>query len=211
MQIHINVGRTTPAPFTYDSSKKTLAILGSGWAATSILKSLDSSLYNVVCLYIRILRLKVVISPRNYFLFTPLLPSCTVGTLELRSIMQPIRYITRHHQQEVKYVEGRCSNIDHMNRKLTVSHSSEIAGSSLVQQISYDYLVIACGADNTTFNVPGVKEHACFLKEAWDARKIRRRLMDAVESAAFPNQSDEQVERLLHMVVVGGGPVACFV
>ena len=30
--------------------------------------------------------------------------------------------------------------------------------------------------------------------------------MDCLETAAFPGQSDEEIRRLLHMVVVGGGP-----
>ena len=30
--------------------------------------------------------------------------------------------------------------------------------------------------------------------------------MDSIESANFPGQPDEEVSRLLHMVVVGGGP-----
>jgi len=33
------------------------------------------------------------VSPRNYFLFTPLLPGVTVGSLEARSISEPIRRI----------------------------------------------------------------------------------------------------------------------
>jgi hypothetical protein len=35
------------------------------------------------------------VSPVNYFLFTPMLPSATVGTLELRSLVEPIRRIVR--------------------------------------------------------------------------------------------------------------------
>ena len=42
-----------------DPQKKTLVILGSGWGSTSLLKSLHTEDYNVV-----------VVSPRNYFLFT---------------------------------------------------------------------------------------------------------------------------------------------
>lgn len=53
--------------------KQRLVILGSGWGAVSVLKGLDRDKYDVV-----------VISDNNYFLFTPLLPSATVGTLELR-------------------------------------------------------------------------------------------------------------------------------
>jgi NADH:ubiquinone reductase (non-electrogenic) len=72
--------------------------------------------------------------------------------------------------------------------------------------VKYDYLVVGVGAENATFGIPGVKEHACFLKEIWDAKKIRRKLMDCIESAHFPGQTIEEVDRLLHMVVVGGGP-----
>ena len=31
-------------------------------------------------------------------------------------------------------------------------------------------------------------------------------MMDAIEAAQFPGQSEPEIERLLHMVVVGGGP-----
>ncbi len=54
--------------------------------------------------------------------------------------------------------------------------------------------------------IPGVREHACFLKEVGDAQAIRKRIMDCVETATFKDQTPEEVERLLHMVVVGGGP-----
>lgn len=67
-------------------------------------------------------------------------------------------------------------------------------------------MVVAIGADNQTFGMAGVREHACFLKEVWDAQKIRTRLMDCIESAGFASQAPEEVDRLLHMVVVGGGP-----
>jgi NADH:ubiquinone reductase (non-electrogenic) len=187
--------RHPPEQFKYDPNKKTLAILGTGWAATSFLKDLDTEHFNVV-----------IVSPRNYFLFTPLLPSCTVGTIELRSIMQPIRYLTRFKKREVQMVEGDCHKIDPESKTIYIKDNSEIVGVTSEQEIKYDYLVIACGAENATFNIPGVKEYACFLKEAWDARKIRTRLMDSIESAAFPGQPEDEVNRLLHMVVVGGGP-----
>ncbi|KAJ3028144.1 NADH:ubiquinone oxidoreductase [Rhizophlyctis rosea] len=187
--------RHPPSQFQWDHTKKTVAILGSGWAATSILKDIDTDNYNVV-----------VVSPRNYFLFTPLLPSCTVGTMELRSIMMPIRYITRFKKREVMFIEGECRNIDPEKKTITVEDNSEIVGAVSSQTIPYDYLVVACGAENATFGIPGVKDFACFLKEAWDARKIRTRLMDCIETASFAGQPTEEIDRLLHMVVVGGGP-----
>ncbi|KAJ3240203.1 NADH:ubiquinone oxidoreductase [Chytriomyces hyalinus] len=185
-----------PMPqFEWDPSKKTIAILGTGWGSVSMLKDLDTENYNVV-----------LVSPRAYFLFTPLLPSCTVGTIELRSIMQPIRFLTRFKKREILFIEGNCTHVDPDNQVITVQDSSQIVGDVSVTDIKYDYLVVGVGAENATFGIPGVKEHASFLKEAWDARRIRTQLLDCLESAAFPNQTESEKERLLHMVVVGGGP-----
>lgn len=55
------------------NEKPRLVIIGSGWGSISTVKNLDKDKYNVT-----------IISENNYFLFSPLLPSSTVGTLELR-------------------------------------------------------------------------------------------------------------------------------
>jgi NADH:ubiquinone reductase (non-electrogenic) len=65
---------------------------------------------------------------------------------------------------------------------------------------------MAVGAETQTFGIPGVSEHSVFMKELQDAEKFQDRFIDCVESAAFPGQSEEEVDRLLHAVVVGGGP-----
>ena len=44
------------------------------------------------------------------------------------------------------------------------------------------------------------------MKEVLDARRIRSAISDAFESAMIPSQTDEERKRLLHFVVVGGGP-----
>lgn len=67
-----------------ECKKKRVVVLGTGWAATSFLKDLDVSSYDVQ-----------VVSPRNYFAFTPLLPSVTCGTVEARSIVEPVRNIIK--------------------------------------------------------------------------------------------------------------------
>jgi NADH:ubiquinone reductase (non-electrogenic) len=72
--------------------------------------------------------------------------------------------------------------------------------------MKYDILVVAIGSENNTFNTPGVQEHAHFLKEVLDARRIRSAISDAFESAMIPSQTIEERKRLLHFVVVGGGP-----
>src|SRR5262249_60283394 len=69
----------------------------------------------------------------------------------------------------------------------------------------FDLLAIAVGAENATFGVPGVREHACFLKELADARRIRERVLGCLERAALPAVGDEERRRLLHFVAVGAG------
>jgi NADH:ubiquinone reductase (non-electrogenic) len=72
--------------------------------------------------------------------------------------------------------------------------------------LAYDLLVIAVGAENATFNIPGVQEHALFLKDLADARSIRQRIIECFERASQPSRSEDEVRALLHFVVVGGGP-----
>ena len=40
----------------------------------------------------------------------------------------------------------------------------------------------------------------------WDARKIRNRILSNFELAIQPGIDAEEKKRLLHMVIVGGGP-----
>ncbi|KAF8880564.1 hypothetical protein BD779DRAFT_1548969 [Infundibulicybe gibba] len=183
------------AQLPFDPEKKTVVVLGSGWGATSLLKTLDTSDFNVV-----------VISPKNFFLFTPLLPSVAVGTLNPRSILQPTRYITRHKARAVSVIEAEAQDVDPVNKTVTFTDNSEIQGTVSSTTIPFDYLVYAVGAEVQTFGIPGVKENACFMKELADAERMQRQFMDCLESAAFPGQSTDEVDRLLHMVVVGGGP-----
>ncbi|KAG6995562.1 external alternative NADH-ubiquinone oxidoreductase [Physcia stellaris] len=187
--------RTPQEQFEPDPSKKTLVILGTGWGSISLLKKLDTENYNVV-----------VISPRNFFLFTPLLPSCTTGTIEHRSIMEPVRSILRHKKATVKYYEADATKIDHEKKVVYINDDSDIKGETSSTEVPFDMLVVGVGAENATFGIQGVKENSCFLKEVGDAQKIRKRIMDCVETASFKDQSPEERKRLLHMVVVGGGP-----
>ena len=62
--------------------KEKIVVLGTGWGAASFLKDVDTSKYDVT-----------VVSPRNYFLFTPMLAGASVGTVEFRSITEPIREV----------------------------------------------------------------------------------------------------------------------
>ncbi|OAY63489.1 external alternative NAD(P)H-ubiquinone oxidoreductase B2, mitochondrial-like [Ananas comosus] len=184
------------AESSQNAPKKKVVVLGTGWAGTTFLKNIDSSLYDVQ-----------IISPRNYFAFTPLLPSVTCGTVEPRSIVEPIRRVVNKKGADIKFWEAECFKIDPTNKKI---HCHSDIGTNLDGTgefvVDYDYLVIAVGARSNTFNTPGVEEHCHFLKEIEDAQKIRRSVMDCFERASLPYLSEEEQKRNLHFVVVGGGP-----
>jgi NADH dehydrogenase len=104
-----------------------------------LLKKLQPGNYNVT-----------VVSPLNYFLFTPLLPAATVGTIETRSLMEPIRKILL--RLRGTYLEGEAQDID-FNKKVVKA----LGPNNQTFEIPYDKLVIAVGAETNTFGIPGVK------------------------------------------------------
>lgn len=169
------------------TAKPTLIVLGTGFAAFSLIKKINTSLYDVI-----------VVSPRNHFIFTPLLPSTAVGTIEFRSIIEPIRTA----RAGVRYYQAFCTRIETQSQLIVCRQGPQGATFSL----RYDILVVAVGANNNTYGIPGVEEHALFLKELTDARAIRQRIIDCLEQAGVPNLEETERKKLLHFVVVGGGP-----
>ncbi|KAE8732487.1 External alternative NAD(P)H-ubiquinone oxidoreductase B1 [Hibiscus syriacus] len=181
------------------SKKKKVVVLGTGWAGISFLKNLNNPTYEVK-----------VVSPRNFFVFTPLLPSVTCGKVEPRSIVEPIRNIIRKKNLDFSYCEAECTRIDPANKKIYCRASRTSINTNSKQgeefAVSYDYLIIGVGAQVNTFNTPGVEGNCHFLKEIEDAQKIRRNVIESFEKASLPNLTEEERKKILHFVVVGGGP-----
>ncbi|KAL6845265.1 hypothetical protein ACP4OV_024760 [Aristida adscensionis] len=177
-------------------NKKKVVILGTGWAGASFLRNIDTSLYDVH-----------VVSPRNYFTFTPLLPSVTCGTVEARSIVEPIRNIVRKKNGAFRFWEAECFKIDPTNKKV---HCRSDVGTNINGNgefvVDYDYLIVSVGARPNTFNTPGVTENCHFLKEVEDAQKIRKSVLQCFERASLPNLTEEERKKNLHFVIIGGGP-----
>ncbi|GAA5917828.1 hypothetical protein JCM6882_004163, partial [Rhodosporidiobolus microsporus] len=168
--------------------KKRLVIVGGGWGSVGILKNLDPDVWHVT-----------VVAPDNYFLFHPLLPSATVGTTEVRSLVEPLRKIIARVAGHFLY--GRAVDVDFSERLLEV----QCPGGDENFYLPYDKLVVACGSINSTHGVPGLDN--CFqLKTVQDAQAIRRRVMDNLEKAALPSTDPAERKRLLSFVVCGGGP-----
>ena len=131
-----------------DAVRQKLVVLGTGWGSYSVLRHVNKKMFDAI-----------VISPRNHFLFTPLLASTTVGTLEFRSIIEPIRntgFRDEHH-----FHLSVATGLD-TDRQVVQCVSS--LDPTKEYEVSYDRLVIGVGAVSNDFNVPGVKKHAFFLK-----------------------------------------------
>lgn len=166
--------------------KKKLIVLGTGFGAFSLLKRLDTSLYDVE-----------IVSPRNHFLFTPLLCSTTVGTIEFRSIIEPIRNI-----KDTKFYQAYCLNVSPVIKFITC----EDVDTKTHFDLQYDILIISVGEVTNTFGIEGVNEFAYFLREVSDARKIRNKVIDCFENASIPNLDTSERKDFLRFVVCGGGP-----
>lgn len=171
----------------------------------------------------------VVISPRSYFVFTPLLNSTAVGTLEFRTALEPVR---SRRKPNVEFIQGRAEDIDFGQKTVTVKESvidrrqasaavsdspdENIVGAESGEkndtkggktcEVSYDKLVISVGCYSQAFGVKGVKENAFFMKDIGDARKVRKRILECFEIASLPTTDESIRQQLMRFAVVGGGP-----
>ena len=173
--------------------KKRIVVLGSGWGAASFLKEIDTDLYDVT-----------VVSPRNHFVFTPMLAGASVGTVEYRSITQPIREINR----QARFLEATATDVDPQTQSVTCQSVICDGNSCDLCEftVKYDRLVITVGAQTNTFGIPGVREYCCFLKQVEDARRIRTAIVNCFERANLPSLTDEEREHDLTFAVIGAGP-----
>lgn len=112
-------------------NKPRLVVLGSGWGSVSLLKTLNPGEYHVT-----------LISPKNYFLFTPLLPSASVGTLGLRALTEPIRLIVA--RALGNFLKAEAVDVD-FNEKLVEVAQTGPKGEERRFYVPYDKLVVAVG------------------------------------------------------------------
>ncbi|CAM9093564.1 unnamed protein product [Ascophyllum nodosum] len=88
------------------TKKERIVVLGTGWGGHAISKVIDSEKFEVI-----------YVSPRNYFIFTPMLAAASVGTVDVRSITEPIRMANPC----VKYVAGEAIDINPAQKKVVVA------------------------------------------------------------------------------------------
>jgi len=179
-----------------------VVVVGGGFAGMYAALGLDKALGYHPDLEI------VLIDRKNFFLFPPLLPSASVGTIETRQVTQSYRRIFE--TTNIHYKKATVTRIDPKAKSLRMH--VHVEGQNMGEETShaevdlaYDYLVLAPGSTNQTFGTKGADDYALFVKELGDAVKIRDRIIDSFEKAAVVK--DEALRReLLHFAVVGGGP-----
>ncbi|KAI7786564.1 external NADH-ubiquinone oxidoreductase 1 [Diaporthe eres] len=161
------------------------------------------------------------------FVFTPLLASTSVGTLEFRTTLESVRRLG-----DVEFHQGWADDIDFSRKVIRVeeNQADDLSSQTIlpppkkdpksneiqveppqipkgpVMDVGYDKLVIAVGAYSQTFGIEGVRQHAHFLRDIGDARRVRLRVLSLFEQCSSPTISEENRRKLLHFAVVGGGP-----
>lgn len=137
-----------------------------------------------------------VIDEKNHHLFQPLLYQVATAGLSPAEIAAPIRSILKAGSNAVDVIMGKVIGIN------TKSQTIQWNGGA---DISYDVLVLACGASHSYFSHPEWEDFAPGLKTLEQATEIRRRVLEAFEKADA-TQDEKLRHDLLTFVVVGGGP-----
>ena len=135
-----------------------------------------------------------LVDQHNYHLFQPLLYQVATAGLSPADIATPIREMFRD-QPNIRVMLGEITGVD------TSTHEVMLGATRL----SYDYLVLATGAQHSYFGRDDWEPFAPGLKSIEDALDIRRRVLLAFEEAE--GSRDEATRRAwLSFVIVGGGP-----
>ncbi|TKA70855.1 hypothetical protein B0A55_04983 [Friedmanniomyces simplex] len=173
-------------------SKETIVIVGTGWAGYTLSQKLDEKKFDIT-----------VISPEDTSPYTPLLASAACGLFDFSLAEEPVR----HKSKKLTYHKARVEDVD-FGRKVCKCRSAcdVLGGESRVFEIKYDRLILAPGCVTNTSHTPGADEHAFFVRNVADAKRVQHRLKQLLELASMPGVSETEQRGLLHIIIVGGGP-----
>lgn len=130
----------------------------------------------------------------NYHQFQPLFYQVATGGLDASNISFPLRKVF----QKSKNVRIRLAEV-----KQIIPAENKIVTDT--GEIGYDVLVLAMGADTNFFNNQKITDNSFPMKSTVEALQIRHRLIQNFEDALTVTDKDE-LQRLMNIVVVGGGP-----
>ena len=130
----------------------------------------------------------------NYHQFQPLFYQVATAGLDASNISFPLRKVF----QRSKNVRIRLAEIIQI---LPEQHKLLTA----TEEIPYDVLVLAMGAGTNFFGNAQLEEHAFPMKSTVEALQLRYRILQNLENALTVTDPVE-LQRLMNIVVVGGGP-----
>jgi NADH dehydrogenase len=136
----------------------------------------------------------LLIDKFNYHQFQPLFYQVATAGLDASNISFPLRKAF----QRSKNVRIRLTELE----EIVASENKIITATG---EENYDILVLATGADTNFFNNKQLEAHALPMKSTVEALQLRYKLIQNFEDA-LTAKSGEELERLMNVVVVGGGP-----
>lgn len=161
-----------------------VVIVGGGFAGLKLARKLNNRQGFEVTL----------IDKFNYHQFQPLFYQVATAGLEPSNISFPLRKAF-HNSRNVRIRIGELQEVRAGQQVIITSFG----------ELEYDVLVIATGADTNFFNNVSLKENAFPMKSTVEAIQLRHQLIQNFENALLATDPLE-LEKLLTIVVVGGGP-----
>ena len=175
-----------------------ILILGGGFAGIEVLNRLQNAFQDDIRVDI------TLVSRDNFFLFTPMLPEVSSGSIETRHIVTPIRTFCKR----ARFIEANVRSINLKSKKVTVSHKIGKELEPIDQRdhvLEYDYLTIALGGETNFFGNTEIEKHSFTMKTVGDAMLLRDHIINMLEQADVEHEDEELKKRLMTFVVVGGG------
>lgn len=160
-----------------------IVIVGAGFAGLRLARKLNNHPGFEVLLIDRF----------NYHQFQPLFYQVATAALDASNISFPLRKAF-HKSKNVRIRVESVQQVVPVENKIITD----------TEEISYDFLVLATGADTNFFGNQKMAEQTFPMKSTVEALQIRHRLIQNFEDALLA-KTDDDVQRLMNLVVVGGG------
>src|SRR5215813_9483876 len=168
---------------------KRVIVLGGGFGGIAAAQDLDRRFRHDDGVEI------VLVSDKNFLVYTPMLADVAGGTIEPRHAVPPVRAFLKKATFRETSVQG--IDVDHRTVRDTYADGQSA-------ELEYDYLVIALGGVTNFRHATGAAEHCLGLKSLSDAMWVRNRALALLECAGTTRDPDRRRE-LLTFVMAGGG------
>ena len=165
------------------AARPRVLVLGGGFAGVGAARALKKADVEIV-----------VVDKHDYHTFQPLLYQVATALLEPAEVGHPLRDLFNDQKNTRVHVDS-VTGIDLGRREVQFAE---------MKPLSYDYLVLALGAEVNFFGASGAPEHAFPMYTLADAVRLRKHVLERWEAADKDHSLAE--DGSLHIVVVGGGP-----